>query len=282
MREATARENPSVPEQARAGAAVLEHIAARAKPANGAPGCEKPCRPRRASCVAAPHRCRQSAMPPRANPSSAGKIERLLRCEHRRWRRGCAVEEPERAQRLLQLKHVALGEVGHAQIQRAVAQIVGGVTSATTPSVTPSLGGMAEAARNSASGGGSVIEMPVMASPKMPEGQARLHRPRRRRRCRFSDRFHVTNPFTNQSAMDTEQSKWYCEGATPRQPRLGIQRQILGKGAGVIDNLVSSMMATARRAPPGRAPSTTGSRRDAHAPRAPRSAGRALQPACPR
>ena len=38
-----------------------------------------------------------------------------------------ALEEPERAQRLLQLKHVVPMEVGHAQIQRAVAQIVGGV-----------------------------------------------------------------------------------------------------------------------------------------------------------
>lgn len=71
-----------------------------------------------------------------------------------------AVEEPERAQRLLQLKHVVPVEVGHAQIQRAVAQVVGGVHQGR-----PHLLGHLFARRErrgseelGQSGGGSVIE----------------------------------------------------------------------------------------------------------------------------
>ena len=112
---------------------------------------------------AAPHRCRRRRCHRRAVPDSAGSDGAPLRCEHRRWRHGC-IEEPERTQRLLlQLKHVVTVEVGHARIQRAVAQVMVASTRPPAPSTTKSplrsAGAPIRRGELGQSSGGSVIEM---------------------------------------------------------------------------------------------------------------------------
>ena len=131
-----------------------------------------------------------------------------------------AVEEPERAQRLLQLKHVVPMEVGHAQIQRAVAQVVGGVHQGR-----PHLLGHLFARRErrggeelGQSGGGSVIENAgdgVLG--KMPDaGQARLHVLDGGAGVVSLDRFHVTSTCSRTSRPWIRASRGTARGATPR------------------------------------------------------------------
>lgn len=101
----------------------------------------------------------------------------------------CTVEEPERAERLLQFQHVMTVEVGHAQVQRAVAQVVGGIHQ-SGPHLLGHILTRRQCRRGkeiSQCGGGSVVEG---ASDgilgKVPDaGQAASARPRRQRRCHF-------------------------------------------------------------------------------------------------